>query len=993
MKRRRGILIGIALLVIVAVVAVALAFNASFQTRVVQRVLSEQPDMAASLSRVSVGWSTVRIDDLAVRRDGMVLRAPRVEATLPVWRLLTNRVELRRLVAHDWELQIDPAVAIAAMRAPEPPVASNAAEAGWGGLARALGGSLVTADGGHAAPGLGGLLDALHLPLDIAVDELDLRGTAAWRQAGPGADGHANVAVTGGGLRAGETGTFHLLVEAEGERATAAGIRSLLIDARLGLTLADAHTLDHVRLAAELAGRRDERATPDRFELQFDLRVAEGSPHAAFSLRDEHNRLVHLDLRREENDATLSGTWSIALNDRSLGSLMLGRTLPSFASEGQGALSAAIDLSSGSVGGTLAFTGSDFAVLMPELSQVGPVSGELTFDTELRETGLRLTQLDLAVNGAAPLLSAHLLQGIEVAHQTNEIRVAQPDDPVFSLNLLGLPISWAQPWLDPYVLDGRPVQGGFVGMVSPHGLRVVTTDELHLPGMVLAEEGRTLVDEIDVTLRVGAEFTAEGWQVELDRLDLLDAEGPVATFSARGGRLTRENDVMKLAGRFESSLRIIERVPQLASALALRTGRVEGEFGLGLEDRVSLAASVAATELMLAEGQRMPDMQVDGRIDLFRGGAIEAHLPMRFTMDDRVSDLTLNVSAASRDTGWQAEGSLSGPRAYVSDLQGLGLILAVAPDAPASVENAPTPASGPVWAGWQGTFKTAIGELTLPNGLVLENIRGDIELDASQLNLSGLSASMAGGGEVQIDGGLDYDATRGQNYEAKGQMRAEGVDVGAILRAIDPDQVPTLEGRLDFNADLNSAVNDLADLVGQAAIEARVTSAGGVLRALQVDVQQYIEAGRTLAVVGGLVAALSGNQEIGRRAQRLEALTQVADQLSALAFDQLNLELNRAPGGNLVLRDLAVISPGLRLLGNGSIVYEEGTPIWMTPLALTLQLAAREEIGALLGRLNLTKPDADALGYRPLVQAVHLDGSLSQVGTAELGRLLSRALR
>ena len=187
-------------------------------------------------------------------------------------------------------------------------------------------------------------------------------------------------------------------------------------------------------------------------------------------------------------------------------------------------------------------------------------------------------------------------------------------------------------------------------------------------------------------------------------------------------------------------------------------------------------------------------------------------------------------------------------------------------------------------------------------------------------------------------------------------------------------------------------MQELDELAANSEVNARVSSAGGVLRALQVDVQQYIQTGRTLATVGGLFAALSGNKKIGEQAQRLQALTTVAEQLSVLTFDQLKIELNRLPQGDLELRDLAIISPGVRLLGNGSIHYAEDLSWWLSPLSLNLKVGAREEMGTLLAKLDLVQAEADALGYRPLVRDVTLDGSLQSVGTAELSRLLSRAL-
>ena len=194
MKRRRGIFLGIALLAALAVAAGLLVFSPGFQTRLLRRALADQPGFTASLDRVQVGWGSVRIDELVLHRGAVSLHAPRVEARLPVWRLLADEVRLTRLVAHDWELRFDPALAAAA------PVVRiddmvDAASAGWLAPFAALAEVLATADGESAARGLSGLIDALSLPVDLAIEQVDLRGAATWRNAGPGADGHATVAI------------------------------------------------------------------------------------------------------------------------------------------------------------------------------------------------------------------------------------------------------------------------------------------------------------------------------------------------------------------------------------------------------------------------------------------------------------------------------------------------------------------------------------------------------------------------------------------------------------------------------------------------------------------------------------------------------------------------------------------------------------------------------------------------------------------------------
>src|SRR5690606_38884184 len=132
--------------------------------------------------------------------------------------------------------------------------------------------------------------------------------------------------------------------------------------------------------------------------------------------------------------------------------------------------------------------------------------------------------------------------------------------------------------------------------------------------------------------------------------------------------------------------------------------------------------------------------------------------------------------------------------------------------------------------------------------------------------------------------------------------------------------------------------------------------------------------GNALATVASLIGAARGDQQVVKYADRLKAATAVAESLSALTFDQLNLEVSRSSAGDLQIKDMSVLSPSLRILGSGSIAYREAVPLWLQPLLLKLQLSAREEMATNLQALKLLKAEADALGYLPLVQEVNLEG-------------------
>src|SRR5690606_1948237 len=99
-----------------------------------------------------------------------------------------------------------------------------------------------------------------------------------------------------------------------------------------------------------------------------------------------------------------------------------------------------------------------------------------------------------------------------------------------------------------------------------------------------------------------------------------------------------------------------------------------------------------------------------------------------------------------------------------------------------------------IWQGVTGTFKTALGEVVLPNGMQLSDVRGDIVVEENQVQMSGLRADLGTGGSMTFDGKLDYAAASAASYSAAGTAKVDGLEVGALLRVLDPAASPPLEG-------------------------------------------------------------------------------------------------------------------------------------------------------------------------------------------------------
>ncbi len=975
----------------VIVLLVVAAFLSPVQTAVARQVLADQLGADAELGRITVRPGAVELANLTVQRGPIAVKVPALRAEMSLWRLLMSQPRVDRLEAKGWELRWDGSVELA--EAATPPRVDGA---GWSAVLGSLTGA------GEVPPGaLEALAQILAQPVPLAVGEVDLEGNAAWRQAGPGADGSAQVRIRGRGPQAGRDNILSLEVVAVGAQATARGIQGLDIRTELATRLDTDARLEQLGFRNTLATRRDDLSEVREYGLDLTLDQTGGVPRLDLVWREGDNALVTARLANDSAAQGLAGQWEVATNSSQVSNLMLGRELPEFDFSGVGTLAAPNDLSGISVEGDLEIMVSDLSSVGAEWAAIGQMNGQMSFAMRQGREDTRFTDLTLRLEGAAPIVEARLLQGVELGRDAYELRVESPEDPVWQLQLLGLPPAWAQPWLEPWIVDAQPIQGGLLGLVTPQGLRVVTSDPIRLKDLSFAKAGRTFVDRGELEIELGAEVTPEGWQVELGRVALARDGREIALLQARGGQLQVDEGVAKMVGRLDVDVAAITEWPALADQLSLESGHMTAEFGLGLGERLSVATALTLSELSAAASTvNAPQIEADARLDLLADGVVEVHLPARLISTDRNSDFTFNLRAEPQSGGWEVAGSLSGAMVHAENLQGLLELLPDSNDEIAQIEFGAaklspvqaTPARA-AWTGLTGSVQANIGQLLLAGAPAIQRLSGEILIEESSVRMPTFAAEIGEGGAALINASLEFKPDERNSYQGLASVGLTDVAVDPWLRWLDPAQVPVLTGRMNVDARWESAVDDLDRLVEAGTVSAQISSAGGEIRALGVQVESYIQTGQTVASLGAIFGALTGNEDIQQHASRIQSVTSAAEMLSLIAFDQMNLQIDRIPNGDILLSDISLISPSLRLLGEGRITYRPGTPVWLQPLEITLNLSARDQLGVALQRLRLVRGEADTLGYLPLIDSFTLDGSLANIGTNELQRLLVGALQ
>ena len=309
---------------------VALAFNSSFQTWAAKRWLAAHPQVRVSLGHVAAGLNQVELTGVRVESaGGAVLELPRVTADLSVLKALFKKAEVRHLSARGWTLDLTHARHLAAtlqglattLRATESDV----------GREFSLLPSARAADPAPAPMMFHGILTQIVLPLDVAVDALELEGEAVLPPLAGYGGARVNVTLRGGGLGVGRTGTFVLdLASAKGDGS------SLTLHTVLTTGMATPRTFS--RLGTKSDVTVSDTQFPEGVKLSIDAAAERSAPGESYTIALATGAKQLLALRADYNFGTsrLAGTWKVDAQRLDFEPFALGHPLPEFTAMGAG---------------------------------------------------------------------------------------------------------------------------------------------------------------------------------------------------------------------------------------------------------------------------------------------------------------------------------------------------------------------------------------------------------------------------------------------------------------------------------------------------------------------------------------------------------------------------------------------------------------------------------------------------------------------------------
>lgn len=979
-----GVVVGV--LAVALVTGVALALNSSFQTWAARRWLASHPQLHGSIGSVSAGLSRVTLQEARMESNGAVLTLPSLEAELSVPKAVFKQAVVSRLVAKGWTLDLTYAHRIvaalegvaASMRAAE------RAPRDFSLLSSARAAEAVT------APVFRGILSQIQLPVDLALDGVELEGEIILPpMAGHGAV-HVNATLRGGGLAVGRTGVFVLDLAGAKSDGSSLTLHSVLTT-----------MMDSPRTFSRLATKSDVTVSDTQFPEGVKLSVDASAEHSApgesytIALATSAKQLLALRADFDAGAAKMAGTWKIDAQRLDFEPFALGQPLPEFTAMGAGSFETGGTFDELHATGRLTASVAHLERALPELSSIGALKLTADFDLLHHGAALRVERLTAEIANATPIASIRALQPFEFNVRTAELRVADPSQDLVGVSIVGMPLAWARPFLPGWQITNGDLRGEFMAGARNGGLTLRVKTPLTITGLTAGRVGQPWVKDVDMTLNASADYTPLGWQAEIASLDLHHSGVALLTLAGKAGQLTGKDDAVKVTGRWHANLAAWQIQPIVAGRFELASGDAQGEFTASLDRARAFETKLTVENLVAATQEKLPAITVNLRADADATGRITFKAPVVVTHGDRKSDLSLAGTFTPGVRG-RVEARIASEYVAFDDLQLLLLLLPGTPP-PTAVEmkNPAAPVAITPVAAWgtvDGQITLALQKVVLTNGYEVSGAGGTVHLDATALKLDGLHAAFGNDSDVKFDGTLKFDDRAPQPYALTSEATLNNFDAGAALRAIAPGRPPTIEGRVSFVAHLGGAGVSISDVIGRARGDVQVTGKSGVFRALSTDISDKIQkTGTTVSTLLSGLRAVTGKKQYTDYADKFQILTDITKALAEIPYDQLNATIVRGDNLDITLKDFTLISPEVRITGGGGIKYVDGTPIPAQPLTLDLKLGARGKLAQLIKRARLLDEKPDDLGYAPFITPIKVGGTLARPDASELGKALANS--
>ncbi len=571
------------------------------------------------------------------------------------------------------------------------------------------------------------------------------------------------------------------------------------------------------------------------------------------------------------------------------------------------------------------------------------------------------------------------------------------------VNVGEIPLAWAKPWVTPTELGGvlEPCEFALTGKMTKLLVRPLTP--VKVCELAVRNEAGELVRDAVFSFFPGLDLTVICMPVPEFMLVMqghahltngaldvagkraMDVDGALRflgndqTVLPSGVELTTRVELSALAGVAAAKA---SGVPAEGSVVARVNGDLLGKAPIEFWTRIE--------GVRAADGRRdLPAVEVEshGKVSLEDGFFGDVAVTMetqprmtdaRFEMRLNPKDAMLHVASAFRSRFFDAGEALEWAKVF----QPAKVEAAVVAETAAKEAG---DGGGKKYEQWGVPFWSVVrGHFDLEMGAVqsgpyrIDELRGRLELRDREVELKDLRGSMfAGrwGGNVRID---YRPEDKEADHALTGEFRIEQFDSSRVVQTVFPEELSSVEAKIDVRSTVRSRGNALPELIERTAGEFTVEGREGLVR-LKVPKQ---ELAATAAVFGGTILL----------SPELRALGRLLKKFAEMPVDQIRISGERTEAGEVALKELRIESPQAKLVATGRIPAVDGEPLMNRPLELSIDLAARDEMAVILGGMSLIEKKPRADGYRGLKEQFVLGGKAGEPDTGPLYDLLAKAV-
>ncbi len=570
-----------------------------------------------------------------------------------------------------------------------------------------------------------------------------------------------------------------------------------------------------------------------------------------------------------------------------------------------------------------------------------------------------------------------------------------------AIQLGTIPLVWTQSFVEGLEISGE-LTGGTVEltMASPEDFSANTVAPVTVKGMTLTLDGQAMTKNLDVTLDATGALRGQTLTYESRRLELAQAGATMLTAKSAGTvDLGGETVTLKSKGNLSADATALGQQPALAPYAGFSRGRVTADFEAAKGADLSVQSQVTLREAVATTGnQALGDVDLSLTLTRKTDGTGTVTMPLTVVAGGRASDVAITGSFAQNEKGIAFNGTVKGKQVRVDDLKAFSVLAPAAEPAATSPKKPATPAprgstggrppattpavtrdTQPFWTGVNGRVQAEFDTVYYGPDTVIQGLRGVIALSESQLNLETIEGRLKND-PFKFSGGIAFNAQQPKPYSLTGTGSVANLDLGALLKAANPQEKPTVETKVTAVGRLTGNGANLDDLLQHVQGQFDVTGSGGVLRALG---RRGEAVGRVSALIG-LVGAIQGSAST-------QATAELASQLNELSFESVKMKVERGADLDVKLTSLEFLSSTSRVTGTGSISYQEGVPLTKQPLRLQLALAGKGALAQVLNRAGLLTGEQDDREYYSLSRKFSISGTPLSPDAGDLWRFITEA--